>query len=675
MKISKSLFKNLSRCDNFASLYDMYTFRNMHHIYRIYNEEKDINKRIEDLSLGIFEEQTEKALEIFSNMFDEETGEDLTEVTNAQLEAMMPYFSRLEIMAAKTIEKLFPGKLTFGESIKEQKKFSFVEGEHEYYCYLDIYNECDDGKIRIFEVKATTSGKFLKLGEKNAELDAAKKANPLLNISKSELYDSIFIKNNNGIYYLKEEFDNELAYIVNEINTNPDYVIPKEFKKYIDNRAKLFKRYSSDGTGKYVYDIAIERFIVENSLKINKEISNKDIEYYLVVLNADYELAETINTDTLEYPKDLKGNELIVCFNLDKITEEYQSIIEEEKKYICECIERKTIDKCCISEHCENKKTTECKFKKVCFDKVLKDGSILENTVKSFESADKKEKYSLFELIREGYHSILDVPEYLITKPKQILQYNCLKNNVEYIDKELVSLTMNEINYPLYHLDFESFNCPIPRYIGEHPYSQSVFQFSLHIEKNKGFCDKEKDHFEFLAKDHEDHRRELCEKMIEYIDLSNGGSVLVYNAAFEKSRLAELAIIFPDLAPALLKIRNAVFDLMDVVKGKKDLNFKLLPNELSVKEKNRRCELFNYYNNGLHGSFSIKKVLPLFTNLTYSTLTVKNGTEAILTYALLPTLTVDEYNRLYLALRKYCQQDTWAMVEVLWGLQNKIKNS
>ena len=38
MKISKSLFKNLSRCDNFASLYDMYTFRNMHHITRIYGE-------------------------------------------------------------------------------------------------------------------------------------------------------------------------------------------------------------------------------------------------------------------------------------------------------------------------------------------------------------------------------------------------------------------------------------------------------------------------------------------------------------------------------------------------------------------------------------------------------------------------------------------------------------
>ena len=39
---------------------------------------------------------------------------------------------------------------------------------------------------------------------------------------------------------------------------------------------------------------------------------------------------------------------------------------------------------------------------------------------------------------------------------------------------------------------------------------------------------------------------------------------------------------------------------------------------------------------------------------------------------MLTTLTEKEYEDKYLALRKYCQQDTWAMVEVLWGLQNKI---
>ena len=73
-------------------------------------------------------------------------------------------------------------------------------------------------------------------------------------------------------------------------------------------------------------------------------------------------------------------------------------------------------------------------------------------------------------------------------------------------------------------------------------------------------------------------------------------------------------------------------------------------------------------------SFSIKKVLPLFTNLTYKNLVVKNGTEAIVTYGSLPYLTQKEYDEKYLALRVYCRQDTWAMVEILRGLREAVKN-
>ena len=95
----------------------------------------------------------------------------------------------------------------------------------------------------------------------------------------------------------------------------------------------------------------------------------------------------------------------------------------------------------------------------------------------------------------------------------------------------------------------------------------------------------------------------------------------------------------------------------------------LFMNESSQTKRKKLASEINYYHNNLHGSYSIKKVLPIFTNLSYADLDVHNGTEAVYTYGILPTLTDLEYENKYLALRKYCQQDTWAMVEVLWGLR------
>ena len=69
----------------------------------------------------------------------------------------------------------------------------------------------------------------------------------------------------------------------------------------------------------------------------------------------------------------------------------------------------------------------------------------------------------------------------------------------------------------------------------------------------------------------------------------------------------------------------------------------------------------------VHGSFSIKKVLPLFTNLSYKDLTVHNGTEAILTYGLLPTFTEEEYE-------KHIKDDWWLTAEeaVSYGIADEI---
>ena len=123
-----------------------------------------------------------------------------------------------------------------------------------------------------------------------------------------------------------------------------------------------------------------------------------------------------------------------------------------------------------------------------------------------------------------------------------------------------------ELRYPIYHLDFESFPCPLPRFKGESPYMQSLFQYSIHIEHEPGVCDKDSDNYYFLAGDHNDPREALIKGMIDIIK-PDGGSVLVYNIAFEKTRINELARLFPAYKDRLLDIADRLFDLMDIVKG------------------------------------------------------------------------------------------------------------
>ena len=273
-------------------------------------------------------------------------------------------------------------------------------------------------------------------------------------------------------------------------------------------------------------------------------------------------------------------------------------------------------------------------------------------------------KYSIYDFINEGKVSMLDVPDEFLNREKNKIQKECVISGKPYVNEKKIKDGIKQITYPLYHLDFETFPCPLPRYKGERPYSQSVFQFSLHIEKKPGVCDKQKDHYGYLAPDHKDHRLDLVKYMCELIPEDK--MVLVYNDSFEKTRLKELAYIFPEYKDKLLKIRNNVFDLMNIVKTKSSLYE-------SLGYSKEEAKMFNYYHPDMDGSFSIKKVLPLFSNLTYKGMEVANGVEAMVTYASFPKLLPLDYKHKYQKLVEYCMQDTYAMVEVLNGLKDSVK--
>lgn len=653
MNISKTLFKTLSRCNNAPALYNMYINQGFHDVKEINGLNlEEIKSSLKEIKEDEFNDNLiELESQVLSMLYDEETGEDLTIVTSAQLEAFKEVFTDIEVLASKHIEKVFKEKVISSKNTYEQKKFEYHHNGNKYYCYLDIYIE-KYNKIKVFEVKSTTSRKFdeLHLVFKNGSTHYP--VFKINNITKVMEYK--------GNDYIGKTLDGK--------DINEQLILSK--------LEKVFDRYSD--TGKYLYDIAVQRHIIEESFKSLGDVV-PEIDYYLVVLNHEYIYNGKKVEGERVYETSDSGQDLFKIYHVNYITNLYQDLILKERDNFDKCCEKLTIVNNCLGNHCRYKKTDQCKFFNVCHKPVLIDGSLLEFTNRNYcfkhltELNSKKERkiINMYELINNGIYTMKDSLPYIVDIDQKI-QYDCYVNNSQYVDKDNLSFLISQIKEPIYHLDFESYNCPLPRFKGEKPYTQSLFQYSLHVEKKFGDCQIDntngKYHYEFLAPDHNDHRRELAEQLIKDIDLSNGGTVLAYHAAFEKARIHELMDLFDDLKDQLEVIYNSIFDLENVIHASEKVYTKYDPS-YSVFGKPK----FNFYDKNLHASFSIKKLLPIFTDLTYKDLDVQNGTEAILVYGMLPQLTDEEYKNKYQALRVYCRQDTWSMVKILQGLKNMIK--
>lgn len=621
MAITKTNFINYSRCPRYAAL-----------------EEIKCEKLDADITYKEYkhEEESEQLKEILGSIFEDDTYEvDLTNKVNKQMEAMMPYYKMVEIEAGRITKKYFGGKSVYAEDTFSQESFEFNKNGIKYICYVDIYNEVDND-INIIEVKATTSNKYVNLKASH---------------KKGEKYSIFHFDKDKNCYYLKDEIDG--------------YPLESEMPldAYLKQKEKLFDRYSS--VGSYIFDLAIQRFILEGEYKeSHNEDKLKDVHYYLAVLNHNYVFDGTYEGKKAIYNPDNEGNEIVVFFDMTKVTEEYQNIIKQTEASLEEYLFNLNASPCPMGKWCERKKVKECIYLgPVCGKMIPAKNSSLNylNNGFGFKTLDG-ERLKGLELINAGYINMLDIPEEWITSKKHEIQRDSLRFNKPYIDTEKIRAGLNALEYPIYHLDFETMPCPMPRFRGEKPYIQSPFEFSLHIEHAPGVCDKEKDNYIFLAKTFDnDEREELVKALCKYID-PDKGTLFAQNVAFEKGRIKELAAIFPEYREKLMKMYNRGFDLLWLVNTKTELY-----EELGFDKE--RTSLPNYYNKDLSGSYSIKKTLPVFSDLSYKDLTVKNGTEAIVAYASYNKMTKEEYDLYYEALRIYCQQDTWAMVVILQALR------
>lgn len=246
----------------------------------------------------------------------------------------------------------------------------------------------------------------------------------------------------------------------------------------------------------------------------------------------------------------------------------------------------------------------------------------------------------------KGYTSILDPkPEELTGKQANLYRRIQLAHRKgEAVLENGSADILQALPYPRYYFDFEAIDLPVPRWKGVRPYEHIPFQWSCHIERQLGVFE----HAEFLDLSGGDPSLACIKRMEEVISPDDGGPLLVYYQSYEKQRLEGFAIRHSEYEALIQKYIDRLFDLLPVVKD-------------------------HFYHPKMQGSFSIKKVLPVIApDLNYEELDeIQEGTGAQVAYlyaTLDPSTTPERKSDLDAKLRKYCRQDTWAMVEVAYFL-------
>lgn len=440
-----------------------------------------------------------------------------------------------------------------------------------------------------------------------------------------------------GIFgeYINVEYNEDLSIMIKQttelLNNAPNIITEASFN-YNNNFCSI-DILKNDVDGLEIYE-------VKSSTAV-KDIYLDDISYQVYVL---IKLGYHIKKASIVYLNgqyvrqgDLDLNKL---FNIEDVTEiafnkqdEIQNKLTEIEEYMKKEIEPKQdIDKNCFKPY-------KCEFWEYCTR------YLPENNIFKIREMREEQKIKLY---KKGIYDFKDVlNEDINPKYKQQVEFEVL-NKSAILDKEGIKNFLDKLYYPLYFLDFETYQQAIPRYDGIRPYMQIPFQYSLHYIQDEN---SEIQHKEFLAVAGVDPRRGLAEQLVR--DIPTNACVLAYNMKFEKMVIKDLATVFEDLREHLMKIYDNMQDLM-----------------IPFYER-------MYYCKELQGSYSIKYVLPaLFPNdeqLDYHKLpVVHNGSEAMSVFATLHLKSKEEQEIIRKGLLEYCKLDTLAMVKIWEKLKEII---
>ncbi|HXF63622.1 MAG TPA: DUF2779 domain-containing protein, partial [Caldilineaceae bacterium] len=238
-------------------------------------------------------------------------------------------------------------------------------------------------------------------------------------------------------------------------------------------------------------------------------------------------------------------------------------------------------------------------------------------------------------LMRMGVRRVQEIPDGFPLSPAQRAYVARLVAGTAQIDRPAIAQRLAGLSYPIYFLDFETFCYAVPRFWGMRPYQQLPFQYSVHVLEADGAVR----HAEYLHLDAADPRAALAHALVNHI--GPVGSVVVYNARFERSVLRDLAYALPVYRQRLRSIAARLWDQLEIFQR-------------------------HYLDPRFAGSNSIKRVLPVLApHLHYDDLAVRRGDQAQVVWAeLIACAHPLRKAQLAADLRAYCRRDTQAMLEI-----------
>lgn len=409
-----------------------------------------------------------------------------------------------------------------------------------------------------------------------------------------------------NIYEATFEFDGILV-MIDILNINDNKVVINEVKS------------STEVKDVYLHDASIQYYVLNG---LGYEISQVNI----IHINNQY-----VRDDELDI------NQLFCIVDVTYEVKELQANIKNNLDIFRKTLSKEDEPNIDIGTHCND--PYSCDAIDYCWKHVP------QYSIFDISRLQSKKKFELYKNGILEFSQIKDINSFSVS---QQIQIQSELENKTIINKEAIKEFVNTLTYPIYHLDFETFQQAIPEFKGLSPYQQIPFQYSLHIEHENGTLE----HKEFLSLDGIDPREQIAKRLVE--DIPTNVTVLAYNMGFEKGVIRKLANLFGEYTYDLMAIHDNCKDLMIPFQNK------------------------DYYHPNMKGSYSIKYVLPSlvpeFENAYKELDLIHNGGEAMEAFANLSKIDDIELKQRYRdSLLEYCKLDTLAMVKILEKLRECVR--